>query len=99
MILMQGCAPGPERPEPDRLVLRPVSFQDLPGWQADDQSAALQALRRSCAALEERADDEPLDIAALGGRVGDWRAICKAAAGLKGADQAPRVFRIALHAL
>ena len=92
VILMQGCAPGPDRPEPDRLVLRPVSFQDLPGWQADDQSAALRALRRSCAALEERADDEPLDIAAPGGRVGDWRAICKAAAGLEGADRARSFF-------
>ena len=92
VILMQGCAPGPERPEPDRLVLRAVSFQDLPGWQADDQSAALQALQRSCAALGERADDEPLDIAALGGRVGDWRAICTAAAGLEGADQAREFF-------
>ena len=92
VILMQGCAPGPERPEPDRLVLRPASFQDLPGWQADDQNAALHALRRSCAALEERADDEPLDIAVLGGRVGDWRAICKAAAGPEGADQARKFF-------
>ena len=92
VILMQGCAPGPDRPDPDRLVLRPVSFQDLPGWQADDQSAALQALRRSCAALEDRADDEPLDIAAPGGRVGDWRAICKASAGLEGADRARSFF-------
>ena len=91
-ILMQGCAPGPERPESDRLVLRAVSFQDLPGWQADDQSAALQALQRSCAALGERADDEPLDIAPLGGRVGDWRAICTAAAGLEGADRARAFF-------
>ena len=92
VILMQGCAPGPERAEPDRLVLRAVSFQDVPGWQDDDQSAALQALQRSCAALEERADDEPLDIAALGGRVGDWREICAATAGLEGADQARDIF-------
>ena len=91
-ILMQGCAPGPEKAEPDRIVLRPVSFHDLPGWEADDQSAALQALQRSCTALEERSDDEPLDIAALGGRVGDWRAICTAAAGLAGADRARKFF-------
>ena len=86
-ILMQACAPEPERPEADRLVLRPVSFQDLPGWAADDQSAALPALRRSCATLGERADDEPLDIAPLGGRVGDWRSVCADAAGLKGATR------------
>ena len=89
---MQGCAPGPEKAEPDRLVLRAVSFQDLPGWGADDHSAALRVLQRSCAALGERADDEPLDIAALGGLVGDWRAICTAAAGLEGADRAREFF-------
>ena len=89
---MQACAPQPERAEPDRLVLRAVSFDDLPGWEADDHGAALGALQRSCAALEERADDEPLDIAALGGRVGDWRAICVAAVGLEAADQTRAFF-------
>ena len=73
-------------------MLRPASFQDLPGWEADDQSAALHALLRSCAALQERADDEPLDIAPLGGRVGDWRAICADAAGIEGAAQARDFF-------
>lgn len=92
VILVQGCAPQPEQPEPDRLVLRAVSFQDLPGWEADDHSAALGALQRSCTALEERADDEPMDTAALGGRVGDWRAVCTAAAGLEGADKAREFF-------
>ena len=92
VILMQGCAPQPERAEPDRLVLRPASFQDLPGWEADDQSAALHALLRSCATLPERADDEPLDIAPLGGRVGDWRGVCAEAAGLEEADQARGFF-------
>ena len=92
VILMQGCAPQPERAEPDRLMLRPVSFQNLPGWEADDQKAALQALLRSCVALEERADDDPLDIASLGGRVGDWRAVCADAAGLEDAAQARAFF-------
>lgn len=92
VILMQACAPGPEKAEPDRLVLRAVSFQDLPGWEADDHSAALRALQRSCTALEERADDESLDIAPLGGRVGDWRGVCTAAAGREGADKARRFF-------
>ena len=86
---MQGCAP---QPEPDRLVLRPASFQDLPGWEADDHNAALQAFLRSCAALEERADDAPLDIGSLGGRMGDWRGVCADAAGVDGAAQARAFF-------
>ncbi len=89
---MQACAPQPERAEPDRLVLRAVWFDDLPGWEADDHDAALAALQRSCASLEERADDEPLDITPLGGRVSDWRAICAASAGLEAADQAREFF-------
>ena len=92
VILMQGCAPQPERAEPDRLVLRPASFHELPGWEADDQSAALQALLRSCAALDERADDAPLDIAPLGGRVWEWRTVCADAAGLVGAAEARSFF-------
>ena len=92
VIFMQGCAPEPEDAEPDRLVLRAVSFHDLPGWEADDHSVALQALQRSCAALEAHADDEPLDIAPLGGRVGDWRGVCAGAAGLKDTDQARALF-------
>ena len=91
-ILVQGCAPQPEPEKPDRLVLRPVSFQDLPGWEFDDQSAALTALLRSCAALDEHADDAPLDIASLGGRVGAWRAVCADAAGVEGAAQARAFF-------
>ena len=86
---MQGCAP---QPEPDRLVLRPVQFRDLPGWEVDDHSGALHALLRSCAALEERADDSPLDIAPLGGRVGDWRAACAEAGGVEGAAEARAFF-------
>ena len=86
---MQGCAP---QPQPDRLVLRPASFQDLPGWDADDHGAALQAFLRSCTALEERADDAPLDIGSLGGTVGDWREVCADAADVDGAAQARAFF-------
>ncbi|MDE0379722.1 MAG: MltA domain-containing protein [Rhodospirillales bacterium] len=92
VILVQACAPPPEKEQPDRLVLRPVSFADLPGWEADDQGTALRALKRSCDALEERADDTPLDIASLGGRVGDWRAVCAGAAGPEDAASARAFF-------
>ena len=91
VILVQACAPQPGPEQPDRLVLRAVAFADLPGWEADDHGAALRALKRSCAALEERADDEPLDLAPLGGRIGDWRAVCADAAVLAG-DADARAF-------
>ena len=91
VILMQACAPGPEKAEPDRLVLRAVSFDDLPGWEADDHSAALGALQRSCAALEN-APTTSRWISQRWVAVGDWRAVCTAAAGLEGADQAREFF-------
>ena len=90
LIVMQACVP--EREPPDRLVLRPVSFHDLPGWEADDHAAALGALRRSCATLAARAADDALDTAPLGGRVGDWRAACAGAEGVAGAARARAFF-------
>ena len=94
VVILDGrpAPPNPSSPSPTGWCCGPVTFHDLPGWEADDHSAALGALQRSCTALEERADDEPLDIAALGGRVGDWRAVCTAAAGLEGADKAREFF-------
>ena len=51
---------------------------------------------RRCGARARRLGNapttKPLDIASLGGRVGDWRAICAAAAELEGADQARAFF-------
>ena len=92
LVLVQACTIDREEPIEDRLVLDPVTFRELPGWDADDQSAALGALLRSCEALQKRSAKEPLDIAALGGTVGDWRAVCAAAAGLDGAAAARGFF-------
>lgn len=36
----------------DALTFAPVSFADLPGWTADDQAAALEAFKTSCATLK-----------------------------------------------
>ena len=89
---MQACTVPPEKEEPDRLVLRPVSFRDLPGWAADDHAAALAAFGRSCAALAGRDAAEPLDYASLGGRVGDWHALCAAAGSVEEGADAARAF-------
>jgi membrane-bound lytic murein transglycosylase A len=75
----------PPKPVPDKLVLARADFSDLPGWSADDPSAALPALLKSCAVLLKGADDQPVGIA---GQVRDWRAPCAEAAGLKPGDAA-----------
>lgn len=91
-----ACAPKP--PQPDRLVLKPVAFRDLPGWSADDQAAALPALLRTCARFARQPDTTrlpptPGDAAAgdspgVGGTLADWRTACAAAAQVPANDLA-----------
>lgn len=73
-----------------------LSFADLDGWAADDQSAALVAFRRSCARILKLGDDAPLDtksaIDGLYGRAGDWRPACDAAARAKPGAVAARAY-------
>jgi membrane-bound lytic murein transglycosylase A len=61
--------------------LTPSRFADLPGWDDDDLAPALGALRLSCRALEAKksAPGEPLGNGRAG-TMGDWLAICAAAA-------------------
>lgn len=68
------------------LSLTGVTFADLPGWSADDHAAALGAFKQSCHRIERWPDDRPLDRAAIGGRVGDWRPACQAATAVPADD-------------
>lgn len=86
LLALGACVQAPP-PEP-RLDLTPVSFADLPGWDADSQGKALVAFRRSCARIARLADDRPLGALAAAGRVGDWRAPCAAAEDVPAADDA-----------
>lgn len=78
LVGLTGCPP-PSSPEPDRLILAPAQFADLPGWTDDRLGDALAALRRSCARLVALAPETPVGPQALGARAGDWHAACAAA--------------------
>ncbi len=81
--VLAGCAPRPPAPVPrtdDRLVLQPVGFDALAGWQTDRQGEALEAFTRSCAVLGR----QPNAIV----NADDWRAVCADAARLDAADHA-----------
>lgn len=85
LVGLTTCAPRP--PAPDKLVLKPVDYRDLPGWAADDQSAALPALLRTCVRFARQPDTTRLpptdatgDGAGIGGTLADWRTACAAAA-------------------
>ncbi|HZH28658.1 MAG TPA: MltA domain-containing protein [Azospirillaceae bacterium] len=91
--VMGGCAPQvppavTPAPPPDRLVLAPASFDDLPGWREDAVGQAVDALRRSCARLTAQPADRPVGTDGIGGRVTDWQQPCAALAGVRPGDEA-----------
>jgi membrane-bound lytic murein transglycosylase A len=79
-LALLACAAPPERveaPEPmPRFALRPLAFEQLPGWAADDPREALNAFRRSCQPLALRDPETPLGVDPLFGTVRDWQRIC-----------------------
>lgn len=77
---LAGCEkPAPPPVAPDRLVLTPARFTDLPGWTEDKVVDAWPALLRSCALLSVQPADKPVGRDGVGGKAGDWRAPCAAA--------------------
>lgn len=64
-------------PPPDRLVLEPVAYDDLPGWSDDDVSAALPALRRSCLRMRFLDPEREVRPVEQGGTVEDWLPFCR----------------------
>ena len=79
-------AQPPEEGRPARLVLRPASYGELPGWRDDALAEALPAMRLSCERLLTRGDDQAVGPAALAGTVGDWRGPCDALRALDAGD-------------
>ncbi|MFN4283619.1 MAG: murein transglycosylase A [Alphaproteobacteria bacterium] len=86
-LALVSCAQREAEKKPDALTLTPVAFSALPGWAEDDHSAALPALRKSCAYFARQSDATRLQPAptesqapGVGGLVGDWRGVCAAAA-------------------
>jgi len=82
-FLVAACAPAlkplPPKTEPG-LALKPVSFNDLPGWKDGNQGAALGPLLKTCPLLNS------------GKSARDWRAVCDTAGRLERGDTAARQF-------
>ena len=87
------AAGPPQPPPPPRLDLAPATFGSLPGWESNDPAPALAAFRRSCDAWRAQPADRPLDTDALwAGTVGEWRAVCAAAASVAPGAEPARAF-------
>lgn len=74
--VLTHCGPPP----PSRLILKPVSYDELIDWGLDDQSGALMALRQTCDRFDGFKDDRGVGPDSLAGTIADWRPICSAAA-------------------
>lgn len=62
-----------------RFLLIKSSFKKLPGWETDNHSAALEALERSCVAINKRNPKESFKKSIpKSGKVSDWQKICLA---------------------
>jgi membrane-bound lytic murein transglycosylase A len=78
-----------------RLGLKPIGFDQLPGWPGDDHAAALPALLRSCTRLLRApgaAVFGPIDRGVDYGRVAEWAALCREAAAVPHNEDAARRF-------
>ncbi len=86
-IFLASCGKEPPPGEaPEKLVLTPVSFADLPGWAEDRAAEALPALNLSCGRLNGQPDARPVGPGGLAGTVADWRPACAALARVPAGD-------------
>lgn len=90
LLLIAGCAKQP--PPAPELVLEPATFAALPGWSTDAADAALDAFRRSCAALSRHPDGEALGGFSWAGTVAAWRPACTSAKTVAAGPAAARSF-------
>lgn len=88
-------APALYAPEDTPLTLRPVPFNELPGWDHDDLGGIVKALGYSCTKIMAQNPEKPFGDPAWNISAGDWAGACHRIEGdrLKpGAFDNPRAF-------
>lgn len=78
---LSGCATPPAAKKEDvpaKLVLKPATFKDLPGWNADNQQQTLAALAASCARIARLDPTKPVFSADWAGTADRWQRACEA---------------------
>ncbi|WP_428392591.1 murein transglycosylase A [Lichenicoccus sp.] len=81
-VALAGCAASIEPPSGPASQLRPVAYDDLPGWRDDRVAELLPAFLHQCHRLALLTPDTALGGAgsaqAAGGKVGNWAPFCAA---------------------
>ncbi len=72
----------------DELTLTKTKYSELPGWTDDKLAEAVPSFLKSCAKLALLKDGEPVGVDGHGGKAGQWRSACAAAAKVKAGDDA-----------
>src|SRR6202012_4892027 len=75
VVTLSACAGV--KPDSAPLVLRPASFDDLPGWNSDRQAEALAAFARSCGHIQAQPPGAPFGSDPAMGTYGQWQAPCR----------------------
>jgi len=78
--------PPPSVEETPRLILKPATFADLPGWRQDRWAQALPALLRSCDRIMNLPQDSAVGSDGAAGTVRDWLGPCGAARKVRADD-------------
>jgi len=82
-LLLSACAAQPEsrRPAKTGPAITPISFAQLPGWQEDNQRAALNTFLKSCNRIIRLAPNYKMPPFQIAGYAGHWQDACHAAVG------------------
>ncbi|MEO0884059.1 MAG: MltA domain-containing protein [Pseudomonadota bacterium] len=78
-------------------AVTPMEFAELPGWAGADLGPSIEAFRRSCVRIMDRALDTPIsERAPYAGTASDWRPVCEAAEVASDSESARLVFEAML---
>ena len=79
VLVLGSCKADKNVAAEEGFYLKPVAFETLPGWRADDLDDVLPALARSCARIARRAADGAFFSAGpYAGTNADWQTACAA---------------------
>jgi len=73
---------------PDKLVLQPVSYKEVPGWREDGHNEPLAAFIKSCMAFIKMDDTDSTGQGVLRSPVTVWKAVCREATIVPAGDPA-----------
>lgn len=76
ILLLSSCATAQTGRKAEPFFLKSTDFHALPGWTADDASAALPPLQKSCAVIAAGNPSATFGPAAFAGSYADWQAVC-----------------------